>query len=150
MTSTDDMTMERPVLKFADVDVGRIFPTSRLQIAAKTIHALEQCLALPRDQFPQGVVQTDEAGRLIVPLFLLNELFSLKRYIRIPTGTMHAQEHIEVSGPAFADEDLQVDIRIADKYIKGSRRYVTVEQVLSRAGEWQPIMKIVRLFAWAE
>ncbi|MCD6076086.1 MAG: MaoC family dehydratase [Ramlibacter sp.] len=141
---------QRRFLPFADVEVGYCFPREQLTFSQAEVDAFEACLALPPSQFHGSAPLLGSPPRRLVPLFLLNEFFSMKRHIMIPNGTLHAQEHLELASPLFVGETFDVDVRITDKYVRNEKKFVTMQQLVSRRGEAQPALKVVRLFNWAQ
>ena len=121
---------------FADVKVGQTYPLRRLIRDAKQV---ERFCAIAGWT---GAVPDH------VPAFLLNELRTLKEFLKLPPGVLHAREELSLSSPAEIGEDLEVAVEIADKFIRNDKRFVVFVQTIRSAGDGRQIMSITRTLYW--
>lgn len=122
-------------VSFADVEVGASFPSQRLKRSARDIQ-----------RYAAVSGWSESPG--FVPAFLLNELRSLKSYVRLPPGVLHAREELELKGAALPDEELEVEVQFADKFVKNDKRFVVVRQGVRSAVDGRDILEIKRTFYW--
>ncbi|MGI6855111.1 hypothetical protein [Mesorhizobium sp. 1B3] len=83
-----------------------------------------------------------------VPAFLLNELGTLKQFLKLPPGVLHAREELALASPARIGEELEVCIAVADKFIRNHKRFVVFAQTIRSAGDDRLIMSITRTLYW--
>ena len=83
-----------------------------------------------------------------VPALLLNELKSLKRFLKLPPGVLHAREELSLAGAARIGEALEVTVEIFDKFIKNEKRFVVVLQHVRSAEDGRSILSIKRTLYW--
>lgn len=122
-------------ITFADVEVGKVFPVRRLKRSVEDIQRFASVAGWP------------DTPR-VVPAFLLNELRSLKHHVRLPPGVLHAREELELLSAAFPDEELKVEVRFSDKFIKNDKRFVVVGQRVYSAVDGRDVLNIKRTFYW--
>lgn len=83
-----------------------------------------------------------------VPALLLNELKSLKRFLKLPPGVLHAREELSLSSAARIGEQLEVTVEIADKFVKNEKRFVLVHQHVRSAEDGRLVLFIKRTLYW--
>lgn len=121
---------------FDALDVGRVFPPYPLRIDAEDLRRFHACLG-----------RTEVASRRL-PTFLLNEIHAFKASIRTPPGVLHAAESVVQHTAAVVDEDLEVVVRIADKYVRNQKRFVVIEQRVRRAADGSAVLDVHRTLYW--
>jgi hypothetical protein len=125
-------------VEWASIEVGQTWPASTVRIGTEQLARYLRCIG--RTDAP--------TARTPVPAFMLNELRVLKSHLKLPPGVLHAQESIELASPAYPDEDLHIEVRIADRYLKNDKRFVVVAQSVRRASDGTPIMALRHTLYW--
>lgn len=121
---------------YADVMVGQTFPARRL---ARDSRQIERFCAISGWSGPLP----DH-----VPAFLLNELRTLKQFLKLPPGVLHAREELALASPAEIGEELEVVVAITDKFIRNDKRFVVFAQTVRSASDGRLIMSITRTLYW--
>jgi hypothetical protein len=120
------------------ITVGQTWPPQTARITADQLARYFQCIG-----------RTDAPGpHTTVPAFMLNELRVLKSHMKLPPGVLHAQEELHLIAPAHADEELTIQVSLQDKYVRKGKRFVAVAQVVRRAADGAPIMKVLHTLYW--
>lgn len=120
---------------FSEVVVGQRFPAQELVRDADQVKRFSAIAGWPK--LPD-----------CVPTLLLNELKSLKRFLKLPPGVLHAREELSLAGAARIGERLEVTVEIADKFIKNDKRFVVVLQSIRSAEDGRAILSIMRTLYW--
>jgi hypothetical protein len=123
---------------YDDIEVGQTWPASAVTISSEMLVRYYRCIGrkdLPGSSTP-------------LPAFILNELRVLKTHMKLPPGVLHAQESLQMSSPAYADEALAIKVTILDKYIKNGKRFVCVAQMVHRTLDGTLIMTLQHTLYW--
>lgn len=121
---------------FDALEIGRAYPPRPLRIDAEDLRRFHACLG-----------RTDVASRRL-PTFLLNEIHAFKSWIRTPPGVLHARESVVQHRAAMVGEQLEVVVRIADKYVHNGKRFVVIEQQVRRAADGAAVLDVHRTLYW--
>jgi hypothetical protein len=124
---------------YDDIRVGLEIPPYELRIEAADVARFYRCLGEARP--------APEIGSRI-PSFLLNEIRAMKSGMKLPPGVLHAQEDLEMIGPARLGEALTVSVAISDKYIRNGKRFIVLQQHVQAASDRRSIMKVHRILYW--
>lgn len=83
-----------------------------------------------------------------VPLLLLATMHAMKTLLRVPDGTVHAEDTIELHRPVAVGEQLDTVLSVADKFLRGDKRFVVLRQEVVDP-EGSVVLTALRRLAWA-
>lgn len=124
---------------YGDIEIGSALPARVFVITPDDMRRFRQCLGEP----PREVAEGEP-----VPVFLLNELKTLKAHLRLPPGVLHAREELVLEHGVVVGETLETRVRIADKYIRNGKRFVVVEQAVHRAQDQRRAVTVRHVLYW--
>jgi 3-hydroxybutyryl-CoA dehydratase len=107
--------------RYADVDVGDVYPTEPLvfHVSAEIVDGF--LAATGNDGgFYQASQGTRRAPSMIASVYLINLLMAR----RSPPGGIHAKQAIRFHAPINVGEALKIQGRVVEKYIRKDRSYV--------------------------
>lgn len=111
--------MDRPMVYFEDLEVGRVFPEYELviskEIADKYFKAIEE----------EGAIADETGKRLLPPT--IGSIFATgcyKKFVENPHGTLHTKQEYQMFHALYVGDTLKIQGTLIDKYEKKGHNYM--------------------------
>jgi 3-hydroxybutyryl-CoA dehydratase len=130
------------VTTFDDLDIGQTWPPYEYQLTDEFVSTYRSAV-----RSEDGGVQFDGSDNF--PPLALDTLSPIKATVRMPEGTLHAQEAVTFSGLPAKGEQVSVTLTVKDKYVKRSRKFVVVVQE-TRGSDGRLLLTAEKTFVWPQ
>lgn len=130
------------VTTFDDLEIGQTWPAYVYDLTDDFVSAYRSAVKAEGG----GAQSNDPDG---FPPMALDTLSPIKAAVRMPEGTLHAQEAVTFSGLPTKGEQVSVTLTVKDKYVKRSRNFVVVVQE-TRGSDGRVLLTAEKTFVWPQ
>lgn len=130
------------VTTFDDLDIGQTWPAYEYDLTDEFVSAY-------RSAVESEGAGAQSSGSDDFPPLALDTLSPIKATIRMPEGTLHAQEEVTFSGLPAKNDRVSVTLTVKDKFVKRDRKFVVVVQEC-RGSDGQLLLTAEKTFVWPQ
>jgi hypothetical protein len=130
------------VMTFDALEIGQTWPAYEYELTHEFVSEYGASVRSEDEGAP-----SDDSDYF--PPLALDTLTPLKATIRLPEGTLHAQESVTFSGLPTKGDKVSVTLTVKDKFVKRSRKFVIIVQEC-RGSDGRPLLTAEKTFVWPQ
>lgn len=132
-------------LYYDDFEIGKVYPVFSYSISQEELNTHRNSYSYVLDEREAS----DDVPEDVISPFALNSFLAIRASFGMPDGVLHARENIVLHAPAFASDQLQVELSVLDKYEKNGRPFIVFRHRITRQND-EPVMDIDRTICWIQ
>ena len=131
-------------LYYDDFEIGKVYPVFGHSISQDELAVHRRCYEYtPEWDGPDEAARDDS----MIPPFALNSFLAMRASFGMPDGVLHSREAMTLHAPAYASDQLEVELSVIDKYERNGRPFIVFRHRVTRQGG-EPVMDIDRTICW--